>query len=1251
MRILAIRGKNLASLAGEFDIDFQRPPLAAAGLFAISGPTGAGKSTLLDALCLALFNKTPRLQQANTRGAALPDVGKESLTQQDPRNLLRRGCAEGYAEVEFIGNDQKHYCAHWRVRRAHGKNHGALQATEMTLLSLPERVAIGGKITEVLAAIVERLGLNFDQFTRSVLLAQNEFGVFLKAADDDRASLLETLTGTQAYSQISIRAFERQREEKNCLDQLQIQLGNQQPLLPDARNALETAIEDKQTLDTDYKQQKLTLENHLAWDKRHQELLTALEQAEREVEQAAGIIAAAQGRKAHLQRVELLQPARPLVVEHDRLTQACQQHLTQHQQAEAEASAAEALSLTAEQQYSAAIQQLETLGRQKQAAAEEITQARALDEQLASLAPQHQREQTILNAARAELQETQQQHTQALQKLQQTETDLAHCSDWLQQHPELAQLSDQWPRWDTLFKHATALNNHLQAAHQEAKLTETDLNQVMDTCVSLKSQWDALQLKRDEASEHWASADLSSQAFDADALMAEQQQLHASLPLWREAGRCWQQLTKLQADFNEQQLSQQVTTEEKQQKDAALLQVKSQLPALIARHEQAAKMLDLAKLACSENVEALRAGLKIDTDCPVCGSRVHPYAEQAHPLRDELEIFTHEVQACADQRQQAELQHQQLAIECQQLLSQWEAGNKRLSLLGEQLQDQKSAWASHAAVISLPAMEASSISEWLSETIKTAEVRQSELLLTQTAMTTAYKARDDARQALDQLIQQQQLLQQQLEPAQQHEHATRMRRDNQLQKVAELQRNLQQCLQELDAAFDRSSWQQDWQMDTEGFYARCQQQAAAWSTQKQRHLHLLSQSALDNAQKDSMQTRVQECDTRLASAREAFAGIDDSVREKQQRRQSLLNGRAIVEVEAEWIAAVQAADSKQKTKLRDAQAAQNQATEARTKVSVLQETLSRLQHEVNVAATQLEQWRLDFNARHPGQAALAQVELRQLLEIDSQWLAGERDALQQLERSLDDAKTVSNERRQQCQTHLTKRRSDKDALALQGQLQQLTAEMKTLADELLALQLELQKDDARIQAGADLQLQIDAQIKRYTVWARMNDLIGSADGKKFRVIAQQLTLDILLAYANQHLKDLSRRYRLERVGDTLALQVVDQDMGDEIRSVHSLSGGESFLLSLALALGLASLSSNRVKVESLFIDEGFGSLDADTLRIAMDALDSLQALGRKVGVISHVQEMTERIGTRIEVKRIGIGTGTSRISVNGHGTS
>ena len=152
-------------------------------------------------------------------------------------------------------------------------------------------------------------------------------------------------------------------------------------------------------------------------------------------------------------------------------------------------------------------------------------------------------------------------------------------------------------------------------------------------------------------------------------------------------------------------------------------------------------------------------------------------------------------------------------------------------------------------------------------------------------------------------------------------------------------------------------------------------------------------------------------------------------------------------------------------------------------------------------------------------------------------------------------------------------------------------------------------------------------------WAKLNKLIGSADGAKFKVIAQSYTLNLLLLHANKHLAYLSKRYKLQQVPDTLALQVIDCDMCDEIRTVYSLSGGESFLISLALALGLSSLSSNNLKVESLFIDEGFGSLDADSLRTAMEALEQLQMQGRKIGVISHVQEMSERISVQVQVHK------------------
>lgn len=280
MKILKISGKNLASLAGEFEVDFQQEPLASSGLFAISGPTGAGKSTLLDALCLALYDATPRLLKVLGRGSALPDVGKETVNAQDTRTLLRRGTPDGYAQVDFVGNDGASYRARWSVRRSRTKAEGALQATAMSLHQLPALQPIGGTKTEVKEEIEKRIGLSFDQFTRAVLLAQNEFSTFLKTEDNERGELLETLTGSSIYTDISMRAFERAKKEKQVLERLGEKLADQRPLSPEERaetealcNAAETSLH---TIDL----RKAVLELQQRWHQETYKLQAQVESAQ-----------------------------------------------------------------------------------------------------------------------------------------------------------------------------------------------------------------------------------------------------------------------------------------------------------------------------------------------------------------------------------------------------------------------------------------------------------------------------------------------------------------------------------------------------------------------------------------------------------------------------------------------------------------------------------------------------------------------------------------------------------------------------------------------------------------------------------------------------------------------------------------------------------------------------------------------------------------------------------------------------------
>ena len=221
MRILAIRGRNLTSLAGDFELALNRPPLDKLGLFAITGATGAGKSTLLDAMCLALFDSTPRLAESMTvRVGRADEEDTARLHAHDVRGLLRRGAAEGFAEVDFLGRDGHTYRARWAVRRARNRADGRFQDQELSLVDVGTGQVLGSKKGEVLKAIEDRLGLSFDQFRRSALLAQGEFSAFLRAKSDKRAELLERMTGTEVYGRVSMAAHQRWREAQKELEAL-----------------------------------------------------------------------------------------------------------------------------------------------------------------------------------------------------------------------------------------------------------------------------------------------------------------------------------------------------------------------------------------------------------------------------------------------------------------------------------------------------------------------------------------------------------------------------------------------------------------------------------------------------------------------------------------------------------------------------------------------------------------------------------------------------------------------------------------------------------------------------------------------------------------------------------------------------------------------------------------------------------------------------------------------------------------------
>jgi exonuclease SbcC len=184
----------------------------------------------------------------------------------------------------------------------------------------------------------------------------------------------------------------------------------------------------------------------------------------------------------------------------------------------------------------------------------------------------------------------------------------------------------------------------------------------------------------------------------------------------------------------------------------------------------------------------------------------------------------------------------------------------------------------------------------------------------------------------------------------------------------------------------------------------------------------------------------------------------------------------------------------------------------------------------------------------------------------------------------------------------------------------------------------LQGDDLRRENQQALYAAIADKQGEFDLWQQLNGLIGSADGAKYRKFAQGLTLDHLIYLANQQLQRLHGRYQLRRrsLGE-LELEVIDTWQSDAARDCKTLSGGESFLVSLALALALSDLVSHKTSIDSLFLDEGFGTLDPETLEVALDALDSLNASGKMIGVISHVEALKERIPVQLKVHKAGMG--------------
>ncbi|MES2932812.1 MAG: AAA family ATPase, partial [Pseudomonadota bacterium] len=1216
MKILKICGKNLASLAGEFTVDFQQEPLASSGLFAISGPTGAGKSTLLDALCIALYDATPRLLKAGSRGIALPDVRDELISPHDTRSLLRRGAAEGYAEVEFAGNDGHAYRARWSVRRSRGKADGSMQKVAMTLHRLPDLQAIGGTNSEVKSEIEQRIGLSFDQFTRAVLLAQNEFSAFLKADDNERGELLETLTGSAIYSDISTRAYERAKREHAALLRLTERLADQTPMAAATREQLGQSSLAANNAVIEIERQKALLEQQLRWHQDWGKFQQNEQSAHASWQQHLADQQAAIVQQAQLQLVESAQSARALVVESDRYTSDIAQLDQENQRYLQTLEQANHDQVQAEQATALAHQTLLAAEHERSTAAPQLDQAKLLDAQIAAAQPLHQQAEQQRKEAQAAANLAQQNLGSKEDALAKTQQEYQAASNWLQQHQRFQVLSEAWPRWDTLLSQASQGAQELAAlVHSLNQAAQKDLDiQAKDVDASARLASNDKSVKTADAKRQAATQRLLS--FDPDQLRQQKRDAEARRDVLASADQCWRELS--QTSQRRQQL--QHESDQQQQAitlaQAALLSVQQNQPSIEARLQQAERSLKVAEAACGESVENLRATLNQAEPCPVCGALDHPYrdggdAEGANPqMRAMLISLQAEVSAARQLAQDTIAQQaaqRAILASCRPALSAIAAELNKGATIFDQLQRD---WHTHSARLDLDAIPEDIYSDWLQQQRGLTQEQIQNIVKQEQHWRDATVAKEQAQKEYEHAAQQVladteavSKIKTQLAQASAERHAAH-------DKHASCALQLQTCLNQLNAAFveqqagqelgtglenpsedvnlnPAAEWQIKWRAAPDQFHAKCRATSANFLAQcqaRERCKSQLNTLAVEHTALIDVLTRAQADAARANTSCIASQMALDAMR---QTRQSLFDGAAVVQVEAKLTSAIEAAQ-KQLT-VRAEIGKQSAAAVSRQGEALAQ---AQLRGKIQLAAAlengkQLQDWIAHFNLQRSSSAvdvdvdvptlkkdALDLDQLRQLLSHDDAWMAQQRNLLQEIGAKVETAAAVWQERQARRRQHEETRPpladtdgvSEDEAARISQALDQLGIQRQQALEQAAGFQLALAQDEERRRQAVAMMGQIEQQEILQRRWATLNDLIGSADGKKFRNFAQQFTLDVLLGYANSHLHDLSRRYRLERIKDSLALMVLDQDMGNEMRSVHSLSGGESFLVSLALAL-------------------------------------------------------------------------------------
>lgn len=1261
MKLIKVILFNLASLEGLHEIDFESEPLRSADLFSIVGETGSGKSTILDAICLALYGTAPRFEGARNfkyyHGEA---VNKDqSLAPDDPRNILRRGTKNCSAEVWFQARDGEYYKAIWscsfaRTNYKSEERRFYRLKREGALFKEDKELTIREKGSRGNAGLDQVIGLDYNQFTRTVMLAQNSFANFIKAKDEEKAILLEKLTGTQIYSVIAEKINAFYKEAKTTKDELKNEVdalkGN---CLTDEE--LKKRVGEAHQLETAYscvEARLKALETHEKWCRQKTALGAALEKERQVLAEAK-------------EQAEAVRELRSRLGEYD-LATAIQNDFLDYQRLVRHKADLSARLTAYRETHLRLTQEMATKKELLEAVSGALLQAKRRQQELMPRLTLARQRKVELEALRKQGEEAGKQAREAVEALDRLEKQLRENRSALETTAK--NLSEEQQRLEALAKHQKLIDSMAMVLTRLERLKKTvEERDRMEATIRKNSQSLAVEEKKrldaqDKLEKLKArEQDLTRQErllgdrlarYDLDKLRNDS----AEATKRRQAGeRCESLLEALGKNQKAmaaetvalRSLEEQLAEWEK--REALLSRERELIQAVLPGLEEA------YQLAAGEGAEAMRATLRAGECCPVCGSREHPFAAQDGAERYLSPIKTE----IARKRNRQEEIRRELEDKRTGIRALYSRGVVRkgelagsLDALRKERERSLAEWeAFRQAYAELPAWESSAMTvvadllAQFSEKARREEIEANERFRVYQAEQAQLTQTRQDKIKLETSLRQEEEDFRTIETRLTALSTTLTEQKSQLEKYDAGIR--QEKVELSDFLLSIPDWERRFSSDYPVWIDQLKQLYDRFEQASNRRRDLLERQGQLNLLREDLKERIVTAQELLERRNRSLEQARAAIGAGESAYRSVLDGKDPDLVENELNAAIRAQEKRKeqvdqefnrlveacgrqdesiKLTTRELENARTQETEKIGRINVWLEEQNRLEDACG-------QWNMD--------------RLAWLFAPEREWrMARERI------RRLDESVQQAMGRVENCQKNLeeheqSETRTDEPLETLLQAMKEEQAHKEELdmrRKEVAGLLFAHQQAERQV---AERQLELKRREQVFANWDKLNGILGNAEGKRFRETAQCFTLRFLIHQANAQLRLLNQRYSLEQVKDSLGIRVIDHDRADEVRNLSSLSGGETFLVSLGLALGLSSLSSRNIQISNLFVDEGFGTLDAENLNIVIDALSGLRTMqGKKVGVISHTPEMRERIHTQIQVIKAGA-SGRSELKIVG----